>query len=120
MSGGILEAFGKLFFKDLRVYLYPMLNPKTGELVTSENLKVYPRMKELYKFFKYNGKVVDITDYDKSCLTIFSRDILTKIAEGKSDWEDMLPEGIADLIKDYRLFGYSRRPLVLSKRKRSN
>ncbi|MFD0836320.1 TonB-dependent receptor [Mariniflexile aquimaris] len=120
MSGGILEAFGKLFFKDLRVYLYPMLDPKTGELVTSENLKVYPRMKELYKFFKYNGKVVDITDYDESCLTIFSRDILTKIAEGKSDWEDMLPEGIADLIKDYRLFGYSRRPLVLSKRKRSN
>ena len=120
MSGAILEAFGKLFFKDLRVYLYPMLDPKTGELVTSENLKVYPRMKELYKFFKYNGKVVDITDYDESCLTIFSRDILTKIAEGKSDWEDMLPEGIADLIKDYRLFGYSRRPLVLSKRKRSN
>ena len=120
MSGGILEAFGKLFFKDLRVYLYPMLDPKTGELVTSENLKVYPRMKELYKFFKYNGKVVDITDYDESCLTIFSRDILTKIAEGKSDWEEMLPEGIADLIKDYRLFGYSRRPLVLSKRKRSN
>ena len=24
LSGGILEAFGKLFFKDLRVYLYPM------------------------------------------------------------------------------------------------
>src|SRR5690606_22859653 len=49
LSGGILEAFGKLFFKDLRVYLYPMLDPDTGELITSENLKVYPRMKELYK-----------------------------------------------------------------------
>ena len=25
LSGGILEAFGKLFHKDLKVYLYPML-----------------------------------------------------------------------------------------------
>ncbi len=57
LSGGILEAFGKLFFKDLKIYLYPLKNHETGELITSENLKVHPRMKELYKFFKYNGKV---------------------------------------------------------------
>ncbi len=30
LSGGILEAFGKLFFKELIVYLYPMKNPETG------------------------------------------------------------------------------------------
>jgi hypothetical protein len=42
--------------------LYPMLD-ENGE-ITSENLKVHPRMKELYKFFKFNGKVVDIDDYD--------------------------------------------------------
>ena len=54
LSGGILEAFGKLFFKDLRVYLYPMEHDD-GSITNSENLKVHPRMKELYKFFKYNG-----------------------------------------------------------------
>ena len=111
ISGGILEAFGKLFFKDLKVYLYPMLDPETGELITSENLKVYPRMKELYKFFKYNGKVIDIKDYDTSIMDIFSRKILTMISDGDRDWENMVPEGTADLIKDYRLFGYTRRPL---------
>ena len=31
-----------------------------GEIITSQNLKVHPRMKELYKFFAYNGKVVDV------------------------------------------------------------
>ncbi|MFV0541127.1 MAG: TonB-dependent receptor [Aestuariibaculum sp.] len=113
LSGGILEAFGKLFFKDLKVYLYPMLDSKTGELITSENLKVYPRMKELYKFFKYNGKVVDIEDYDESILNIFSREILRMISEGETGWENMVPEGTADLIKDYRLFGYTRKPLTL-------
>ena len=104
LSGGILEAFGKLFYKDLRVYLYPMEN-EDGSLTNSENLKVHPRMKELYKFFKYNGKVVDIHDYDPSILRVFSREVLKKITSGDDGWEEMLPEGVAKLIKEKSLFG---------------
>ncbi|MCX2681695.1 TonB-dependent receptor [Galbibacter sp. EGI 63066] len=106
LSGGILEAFGKLFYKDLKVYLYPMTNPDTGLLMTSNSLKVHPRMKELYKFFKYNGKVVDIFDYDDKILHIFSREVLQKIADGEEGWEEMLPKGIAELIKEKELFDY--------------
>lgn len=111
LSGGILEAFGKLFFKDLRVYLYPMQD-ENGELTTSENLKVHPRMKELYKFFKYNGKVVDITDYDSSILTVFSRNVLKKISEGEDGWETMLPEGVSKLIKEKSLFGCETEEMI--------
>ncbi len=107
LSGGILEAFGKLFFKDLKVYLYPMLNPKTGEYTNSENLKVHPRMKELYKFFKYNGKVVDIEDFNKEHLNIFSRKVLKMINTKEAGWEDLLPEGVSDIIKKQKLFGWS-------------
>jgi len=111
LSGGILEAFGKLFYKDLRVYLYPMQN-QDGTLTTSENLKVHPRMKELYKFFKYNGKVVDITDFDTSNLSVFSRTVLKMIAEGKTGWETMLPKGVANLIKAQSLFGCESEEVV--------
>jgi len=104
LSGGILEAFGKLFFKDLRVYLYPMQN-EDGSITNSDNLKVHPRMKELYKFFKYNGKVVDITDYDPNTLNIFSRTVLKMISESEEGWAEMLPEGVAELIKEKSLFG---------------
>jgi hypothetical protein len=104
LSGGILEAFGKLFFKDLKVYLYPMKNPETGQIMTSNNIKVHPRMKELYKFFKYNGKVMDIIDYDPEIMHIFSRDVLKKIMNGEEGWEEMLPEGIAETIKEKKLF----------------
>ena len=104
LSGGILEAFGKLFFKDLKVYLYPLKDPETGEIITSENLKVHPRMKELYQFFKDNGRVVDITDYDPSILEINSRDVHQQIIEGKSGWEEMLPENTTKLIKEENLF----------------
>jgi hypothetical protein len=104
LSGGILEAFGKLFFKDLQVYLYPMKDAQTGQIMTSNNVKVHPRMKELYKFFKYNGKVMDIIDYDPDIMHIFSRDVLKRITNGEDGWEEMLPEGIAEMIQKKDLF----------------
>ncbi|MDT0554934.1 TonB-dependent receptor [Patiriisocius hiemis] len=110
LSGGILEAFGKLFFKDLKVYLYPTYNSETDTYTTSDNLKVHPRMKELYKFFKYNGKVVDIENFNPDILNIFSREVLEMIENGKEGWEDMLPEGVADIIKQKQLFSCKQQP----------
>lgn len=104
LSGGILEAFGKLFFRDLKIYLYPLKDPKTGKITTSANLKVHPRMKELYKFFKENGRVVDITDYDPNLLDIYSREVYAMISEGKSGWEEMLPQKTVAMIKENNMF----------------
>jgi hypothetical protein len=111
LSGGILEAFGKLFYRDLKVFLYPMKDEE-GNVVDSENLKVHPRMKELYKFFKFNGKVVDISGIDEHYLDIFSREVLKMINKGKTGWEEMLPAGVADIIKQDHLFGYDPKKLL--------
>lgn len=108
LSGGILEAFGKLFFKDLKIYMYPLKD--NDQLITSENLEVHPRMKELYKFFKHNGKLIDITGFDEKNLDVFSRKVLKMIKEGDQGWEDMLPEGIAEIIKREKLFGFKPDP----------
>ncbi|MGQ3086565.1 MAG: TonB-dependent receptor, partial [Flavobacterium sp.] len=83
-----------------------------GNVIDSENLKVHPRMKELYKFFKFNGKVVDISDVNQEHLDIFSREVLKMISKGKTGWEAMLPAGIADVIKENHLFGYDPKKLV--------
>ena len=106
LSGGILEAFGKLFYRDMKVYLYPMID-ENGEILNSENLKVHPRTKELYKFFKFNGKVVDITDFNPENLQVFSREVLKMISSNKEGWEGMLPPGVAEIIKKKSLFGFN-------------
>jgi len=111
LSGGILEAFGKLFYRDMKVYLYPMID-ENGEIMNSETLRVHPRMKELYKFFKFNGKVVDITNYNPENLEVFSREVLKMIGENKSGWESMLPPGVAEIIKEQELFGYNPNALL--------
>lgn len=109
LSGGILEAFGKLFYKDLKIFLYPLKDVETGELITSDNIKVHPRLKILYEYFRYNGRIIDIKNYKPEILDYFSRDIFKMIATGKKGWEEMVPKGVAETIKSRRLFGYSKR-----------
>ena len=85
-----------------------MKNEQTGELINSNNLKLHPRMKDFYKFFKYNGKVVDIFDFEPDYLEIFSRDILQRIKSNQPGWESKLPEGIAEMIQKEKMFGLNK------------
>lgn len=106
LSGGILEAFGKFFRKDMRVYLYPYKDPQTHEMLTSENLRVSDNLKELYKYFKHNQRIVDIKNHNPEYSEIYSRDILKKITTNESGWEQQLPNGVAEMIKERGMFGY--------------
>lgn len=106
LSGGILEAFGKFFRQDMRVYLYPYKDPESHELLTADNLKVKDSLKELYKYFKHNNRIVDIKNYNPDYSEIYSRIILEKIANHVSGWEKEVPDGVAELIKERGLFGY--------------
>ena len=106
LSGGILEAFGKFFRQDMRVYLYPYKDPETHELLTSNNLKVQDNLKELYKYFKLNKRIVDIQNYNPDYSEIYSREILNKIANHEQGWETQLPFGVAEMIKERGMFGY--------------
>ena len=40
LDGGILEGFGRLLKYDLKLYVYPTKDDKTGELITADTLKV--------------------------------------------------------------------------------
>ncbi|HAR71967.1 MULTISPECIES: TonB-dependent receptor [unclassified Empedobacter] len=106
LPGGIMEAFGKLFKKNVKVYLYPYLDKEKDILLTSKNLQVSDSVHELYKYFLYNGRIQDILNYNRGYLDSYSRRILEKIANAEQDWENECPEGVADIIKDRGMFGY--------------
>jgi hypothetical protein len=106
LSGGLLEGFGKMFNRDLKLYLYPYKNQETGEIYNVENLDVHPRYRPLYDYFVYNKRIVNIEDYDPDILHIFSRTVLKMIRNNESGWEDMIPKYVDNIIKDKCLFGY--------------
>jgi hypothetical protein len=105
LEGGILESFGRLFKNDLKLYVYPYLDPKTGQLLTVESLEVAQPLRQLYGHLVQNGCIEQLENYKKECLPIFSRDILRKIKEQDASWEAMVPREVADVIKRRGFFG---------------
>ncbi|MBD41177.1 MAG: nicotinate-nucleotide adenylyltransferase [Flavobacteriaceae bacterium] len=103
LDGGILEAFSKLFIKNITILLYPML--QKNKIINSSNLVVSKNMKNLYKYFIKNLRILDISDYNRTYLSIFSWDVLKKIQSNQKGWESSLPDNVSDLIKQKKLFG---------------
>ena len=105
LEGGILEAFGKLFTKDLRIYVYPSRD-KDGVLRTAHNLPIKDGMRNLYQHLVERGKIKQLDNFDESLLHILSRDVLQRIKGADRSWEAMVPPEIAEIIKRRRFFGY--------------
>jgi hypothetical protein len=106
LNGGILEAFGILFSRDLKIYLYPWMDEKSEEPWTSETTPVHPRMQPLFEYLKFNKRILDVEN-DPDIMGIFSREALELIRTGKPGWEEMVPDFVDRIIKKKRLFGYS-------------
>jgi hypothetical protein len=106
LNGGLIEAFGYLFHKDVRLYLYPY---KFGdEVITSENMIIPEKYEDLYSFLKSTKKVVDYEKYDEEILHIFSHKVLEKISDGTKEWEKMVPPIVARLIRENNLFNFRK------------
>ena len=104
LPGGILESFGRLFRNDLRMYVCPAMDDATGELSTVHNLNIPEHLRHLYLHLLENGYIKELLAIDESQLAIFSHTVLEKIRKGESDWESMVPDKVATIIRDKRLF----------------
>jgi nicotinamide mononucleotide adenylyltransferase len=106
LEGGILEAFGRLFKNELRLYVYPLQDGVTGSIITAGNLRVAPNLQHLYAYLIENHFIQSIKDYNDAYLPMFSRDVLAKIRSGDTAWEIMVPPQVAHIIRERKLFGY--------------
>jgi hypothetical protein len=105
LNGGILEAFGIIFTRDIKFYLYPYKPNEESELLNSSNIPIHPRVKDLYNYLHSNGRIEDL-DFNAELLNIFSREVLKKIRNcEEGTWEDQVPAGVAKIIKERSLFG---------------
>jgi hypothetical protein len=111
LEGGILEAFGRLFKNNTRLYIYPFLDPETQILYKVENFNITQTQKELYAYLVTSGLIRQLNQYDESILSIFSRDVLKRIKDNDVSWEQMVPPEICSTIIKRRFFGYHGPPL---------
>src|SRR5438552_2652281 len=106
LEGGILEALGRMFKGALKLYVYPMIDERSGKIITASQIEVAPNLKALFQFIMDNNFIVEITDYHPEYLKIFPPDALAKLQTGDSGWEKMVPPEVTQIIKERGFFGY--------------
>lgn len=106
LDGGILESFGRLFKNNLKLFVYPYIDPATKKLVSIDNLDVPPALRQLYGYLVDRRCIVGLADINHDYLNIWSNDVLARIVAGSGDWEHMVPPVVAATIKARGLFGY--------------
>jgi hypothetical protein len=106
LDGGILESFGRLFKNDLKFYVYPWRDPASGVVINTGNLCVAPHLSHLYAYLYENRFIYGLREIHEEYLTILSKDVLAKIHAGDDSWETMVPEQVAKVIRQRRLFGW--------------
>ena len=106
VSGGFLEAIGRLMNRKTTFYLFPLKNHETGEIVSGKNVIIPEKYKFIFDYFKQQGRFVEIENFDPAVMDILTRNVYKMLVNGEKDWENMLPKGIAEIIKTKKLFGY--------------
>jgi hypothetical protein len=104
LKGGLMEAFGQLFAKNVKLYVYPLMEDK--KINTGRFLKVDQDIFYLYQHLLANDKIVDLENVNRNWEGIFAREVLKKIQTGDASWEDAIPEYIVKYIKKNKLFGF--------------
>jgi hypothetical protein len=106
LEGGILEALGRMFKGGLKLYVYPMIDEKSGRLVTATTLEVAPNLRSLFQYLIDNQFIQEITDYNPDYLRIHPPVALEKLQSGDPSWETMVPPEVVEMIKARGFFGY--------------
>lgn len=104
LPGGILESFGRLFKNDLRFYVCPMHDSETGELQGVSDLEVDSHLQHLYRYLLDNGFVRSLDLVRSEHLEIYSHEVLEMIRKDEQEWRNQVPDNIAEVISDKRLF----------------
>lgn len=100
LKGGILEAFGKLFPQNLKLYIYPTKNKGNNDILTSKSIKPSKNLNGLWDYLKDNNFIIDLKSNMKAQLHVKAREVLKMIQEGNPDWEKYVPMKVADMIKE--------------------
>ncbi len=106
LEGGILEGLGRLFKTGVKLYVYPLLKPD-GTLTTADDYDVAPNLKHLYRHLLDNRFIRSIEDYHPEYLGITSAQVLAGIRNRDTTWETMVPDEVATIIKERKLFGFA-------------
>lgn len=106
LRGGLLEAMGALFQKNVKIYLYPALDADGGILYPDDELFDMP-VRLMWQYLQSSSKILVLKSTSIQNLKIHTADITKYIEEGNDEeLRTMLPAPVFERIREKALFGY--------------
>ncbi len=102
LTGGIFEASAKLFDPKVTVYIFPYKTPET-----CTTLKSYITDKVSQNLINYlTGKknIKELSDCNDIESSVLSSQVRNLLKEGNSEWKNLVPEKVKELIEKEGLF----------------
>jgi hypothetical protein len=96
LDGGLLESLGRLFKNELRLYVYPGLDPVTGKRRSADQATIAPHLRKLFEHLLDNGFIIPIKPGAGLDLRFSGTDIRAMIAAGDAQWKTLVPDVVAD------------------------
>ncbi|MFV0375888.1 MAG: hypothetical protein ACK5JD_01155 [Mangrovibacterium sp.] len=107
LRGGLLESVGKLFHDNVKLYLFPYIDTKTGELVYPDDDHFEGPNKLLWQYLNLTKKILVLELKSKEMAKQSSEHLKELIRNGDDRLQNYLPEKVYQHIKENKLFDYN-------------
>ncbi|MFZ4455323.1 MAG: hypothetical protein ACOYOT_03800 [Bacteroidales bacterium] len=108
LRGGLLEAMGALFQENVKAYLYPYMDVKTGEVKYPDDTHFSEENRLLWQYLNTTKKILILKSVSQKALEINSVQISNLIEEGDDTFANYVPKEVFEHVKRHKLFGYGR------------
>jgi len=108
LRGGLLESMGALFQEHVKIYLYPYVDARTGEVVYPDDDHFSKENKLLWQYLNAIKKILVLKSISPKNLEIRSEHISELIENGDDSFANFVPDKVFQHIKNNGLFGYNR------------
>jgi hypothetical protein len=88
------------------ICVYPARDGVSGQIQSVGEASVQVPWQHLRDLLLEIGRIEPIRRYNKAYLSIQTPDVLARIGQGDSSWEELVPPAVAEMIKTKGLFGY--------------
>lgn len=105
LSGGALEAAGRLFKRSVKMFVYPTVDERTGAVVSIEDAPLSKLAGHLRDILLETGQLVAIRGFEPRYLAIKTADVLGLLQHGDASWQDYVLPDVAAMIKQRHLLG---------------
>ena len=106
VRGGLLEALGDLFQDNVKIYLFPKVDPITGTVEYATDDYFQGQSSYLWHYLTAAKRVVVLKSLSNNNFNITSDQVQKLIETGDESLRDFVPEKVFNYIQEHHLFGF--------------